>query len=128
MTEEERRDWLQQVFKLEELTYMLYSHSSDAMKSLENYEGDNRYVISLGFYQMAHQTFLAIFELYRNNDVLERGEYDQLIEAYQSFERNLTELIREKDTNSSWLQTQYESYKDAHGVYVKMVQDLRINR
>ncbi len=96
MTEEERQDWRKQVFKLEELTYMLYSHCNDAMEVLDNYDGENRYVVSLGFYQMAHQTFLSIFELYRNNEVLERGEYDQLIEAYQSFERNLTELIREK--------------------------------
>lgn len=128
MTDNEKENWIPQVYKLEELTYILYSHSSGAMKALRNYEGDIRYLISLGFYQMAQQTYLSIFDFYNGNDDLERGEYDQLLEAFQSFERELTSFISTKDDNSSWLESQFDAYKKEHRVYIEMVKELREQR
>jgi len=118
-------EFVENVIYAEKKVQLLRSHCFDARKVISNYEGENKYVVALGFYQMAHQTYLHLAEFYRNEISIRSSELEDVLNEYEAFQINAREYIRIKDNNPSWLDSSFDKFKRACDEYAERVKVLK---
>lgn len=99
------------VTHLQELSHSVYSDVYDSYEILNKHEDDIRYSLSLGYLTMAHQSILEFQRVYHQFG-LEHYEIDLFIKGYEHYKTQLKEVITDKDSNTSWLQSGFDSFTD----------------
>lgn len=97
------------VFELQHLLHLTYSDICTAYDVVTKKEYDRKYQIALGFVNNAHSTYLESRRLYFNEKI-ERQEFEDFFTKYERLERELKEVISEKDENTSWLYSRHEDF------------------
>lgn len=104
--------FLTNVLYLKELMNSSFSDAYDAYEVITKQEGDLKYSIALGYLNLSQQSYLE-FKRVVNQYGLERNELEVFIEAFDHYKVQLKEVITDRDTNTSWLYSAIEKFKDA---------------
>jgi hypothetical protein len=131
MSNKEVEEMLYAVSYMQDLLHSTFSDASDAYEVLSSHEGDTKYILSLNYLSMSHQSYLEMRKVYHTNQ-LEHYEIDPFFRAYDDFKFQLKQIITDKDTNSSWLMSQYNALTECKnsvdeflGNWIRSTQDSR---
>lgn len=88
-----------------------YSYALVAYEAMENYKGDERYVIALQFLTLSHQYYTEL-KRFQYDKELQHHELDPFFTAYEDYQFQFKQVIKGKDTNTSWLFGAYRRLKE----------------
>lgn len=108
----DRNEWKYNLGELQELMRYSFMHAEEAYEALAEHEGDTKYQISLGYLNLSFASFLEMRRLYHRDEYLQRGEIESYFKAYDHYIFQLKEVITQRDKNTSWLFSSYESLKE----------------
>jgi len=106
--DKETENFLYDLTYFQEVMHMVYSDAYEAYDALEQHDGENNYIISLGYLNMANQSFVEL-NRFKNEKALETYEISPFFNAYLEYKHELKEVITNKDTNTSWLYTKHQN-------------------
>lgn len=96
---------------LQELMQSSYTDALSAYESMENYDGDARYIVALNFLLMSQQSYIELKRLLHEKE-LEHYELAPFFTSYEDYKFQLKKVIEDKDRNTSWLYSAYNKLKE----------------
>ncbi|MCU7712460.1 hypothetical protein OK414_14670 [Priestia sp. JV24] len=104
----ENEEFLYNVSYLQEKLDDAFSDARASYKVLEKQDSDLRYQLSLTYMNMSFQSYIEAKRIYKEAH-LEHHEFEGFFEAYKNYKFELKQVIIEKDQNTSWLYSRYET-------------------
>ncbi|MGC8229004.1 hypothetical protein ACP2W0_08375 [Pseudobacillus badius] len=123
--EKDMIDWQNNVRYVHNLMQQAYLGATAAIDTLSSYEDDKKYHMSLAFLTLAEQSYLEAKRFYQTHENIERIEFDELFRKYEEYKFELMKTISDKDKNTSWLHSRYETLKDSIAGLNQLVDNIR---
>lgn len=92
-----------------------HTSATSAFDALHNLDNNERYVTAMQLLNNAETINGFAKQYYLNHEDIERAEFESYFEAYREFRYQFMEIVKEKETNTSWLEGKKNSLDQAMG-------------
>lgn len=108
------RNWKRDKSIFLELINQACHDASDAYETLHKHPSPHNYRLSLSYLSMSYTSYIQAWQYYAQHEDIQHYEIDPVFKSYETFKRQLKQVITNNDRPGEPLNTAYEALKQAH--------------